>query len=393
MLALVLGALFSFPATSFAKDNKDFLDKFVKAFPKLDLEPEDKFNDSTLQYHEVPMNDPALEYKIRIPKDWVDLSNKTNSTLAINENIPTELAYYKSPPNLGGYRSFLRVLVTKISFQMTAQQWYMQRLLKSGNTMQAFEVDGPYRVESLTMTIDDGVSYIVRTLSVINADKMFQVEYTMPVDNWNDEKAEQEQVVHSFEIVNEQHQIIGDFKKYQFLDVAEISYPSSWEVVSSPAKDINILTAQLVSFGTSKNVGFRRTVRPVLGKIDIDIISSFNDTTIQDELRKFKAKLQEQNLVVADRVEVLDGIDFAKSIDNHYSEVYDVMNASTGSNDFELWYTIMTSGNYYYYIALLTPTREGDFFLWVDNTQTYKLLLQSINPGEVQMDNDPDNNP
>jgi len=40
----------------------------------------------------------------------------------------------------------------------------------------------------------------------------------------------------------------------------------------------------------------------------------------------------------------------------------------------------MYSGEYYYFVTLLTPSRDEDYYSWARNTQTFRVLVENIQP-------------
>ena len=64
------------------------------------------------------------------------------------------------------------------------------------------------------------------------------------------------------------------------------------------------------------------------------------------------------------------------------TEIFKATDTKESKIDYEIWLTSLSVDNYYYFISLLTPSRDDDFFVWSRNTEAYKLILKLLTPYE-----------
>ena len=62
------------------------------------------------------------------------------------------------------------------------------------------------------------------------------------------------------------------------------------------------------------------------------------------------------------------------------TEVYKGIDSTNDSVDYELWFTVLVSGNYYFFLTLLTPARSESYVTWARNTEAYKLIIENTAP-------------
>ena len=61
-------------------------------------------------------------------------------------------------------------------------------------------------------------------------------------------------------------------------------------------------------------------------------------------------------------------------------EIYEATDTGNDILQYELWFLLMESGDYYYFLSLLTPSRDEDYFLWSRNTQTFRVIANTMQP-------------
>ena len=355
------------------------LQDFKKPLPTLQLLPLPDFEAATKSYHEVPMGDKSLAYKVRIPSDWESVGDMSLSSYSLNSKILGEVSKFFSPPRLEAARSFFSMQAMRLEYQLTAEQWLLQYLLTSGYNIQGLESNGENSVEALYVLIEHDVSYIVRAKAQTNGKRIILAQYYLPVELWDAEKVMQAQVVASFDLENPEDEFVENMLEYHFLDIAEVKYPETWQLRAPPLRSIDVMSVELLNAAGEEGAKGKLTLN---GKMEIKLVSMFSAESLNAEKEKMKAELESTGLSMGTLIEKKEDFKFNPAFTDTVVEAYDAIDSGNNLVSYELWFTMMQSGDYYYFITLLTPARDEDFFIWSRNTQTYKVVISQIAPQE-----------
>lgn len=356
----------------------DGIERFKKPMPPVDLMPEQQFLDMTQEHKTVPYGDKSLGYSIRWPKDWVAGEDKGSSNFELNTKLFTSINIWYSPPRMGG-RSRIEVKAVDLEFQLTAEQWFLQNVLESGQTLEGFLVHSEKKVEALMIVMEDDTSYYVRTVTLLNGKRVLQAQFFVPMFFWNDERALQAQCLSSFSITYPTESIIENMLAFQFLDVAEVKYPESWKVRSKPLTSVERMNVKFLNIRETKNkVG--RIDESIEGQIDATLVSTQTSSSLISEIEQYKKTLEGTGMLLGKKIENKEDYNYSKNFSFALTEVYEGIDSTNDAMEYELWVSVMVSGGYYYFVSLLTPSRNETYFIWARNTQTYKQIINGTIP-------------
>ncbi len=356
----------------------DGIERFKKPMPPVDLMPEQQFLDMTQEHKTVPYGDKSLGYSIRWPKDWVAGEDKGSSNFELNTKLFTSINIWYSPPRMGG-RSRIEVKAVDLAFQLTAEQWFLQNVLESGQTLEGFLVHNENKVEALMIIMEDDTSYYVRTVTILNGKRVLQAQFFVPMFFWNDERALQAQCLSSFSITYPTESVIENMLAFQFLDVAEVKYPESWKVRSKPLTSVERMNVKFLNIRETKNkIG--RVDESIEGQVDATLVSTQTSSSLIKEIEQYKKTLEGTGMLLGKKIENKEDFDYSKNFSFALTEVYEGIDSTNDSMEYELWVSVMVSGGYYYFVSLLTPSRNETYFIWARNTQTYKQIINGTIP-------------
>lgn len=353
------------------------LDRYLKPFPEFKFLPEKEFEEKTSLFEDVPYGDESLGYKIRVPKDWQRSEEKGGSNFLLSNKLFSELAIFHSPPDIYG-RSRMEISVKKLEYQVTAKQWYLIHILQTGMTTEAFVEDDKTKVEALMITVDADVSYVKRVIAQINGKNLILVEYYIPLANWQRERDMQAQIMSSFTLMKKSSEVIENFEKFQFLDVAEVKYPESWDAYSRPLRSADRMSTKFINAKKSTDQITGKQKEITEGQIEITLISLISVDSLIREIDEYKKSLENAGMLLGEKIENIDNLKYNKNFSFFTTEVYSAIDSTNDDLDYELWYSVMVAGNYIYMATLLTPARNESFQLWVRNSEAYKIILENI---------------
>ncbi len=364
-LMVLFGIFFSSQAQA-----QKILEEFNKPLPVVEPIDPAKFQEETVEYNVMPLEDEVLSYSVRLPKTWAEFGGGGIKNYSLNNNLLGEIARYDGPPGIGP-RSRFTVQALDLEYQLSAEQWFLQYILTNGYNLQGMKVHSDKKVEGLLVIVEKDISYIVRTVAQINGKRMILAQYFISDQKWYEENVMQGAAVSSFKLTHLKDEIIEEMLQFQFLDIAEFDYPVSWELRAPPLRSIDRMAVKLLMLAAKGSLN---------GRIEVNLASAFVVESLPDEIKGLKKSFEDKGLAFGKLIEKKTGYQFNDDVEFAAVEAYEVKGTASKLVDYEVWFTIMYSGDYYYFITLLTPSRDADFFVWSRNSETYRLIVESIEP-------------
>lgn len=368
----------------------------LKTLPKLNtgaLIPERDFEAKTKKVVEnSPYNESRISYEMRVPKEWTGniqkppIDTTAGGTSMLSGRVLGMIGrYVGAPVNL--VRSYITVEAQKLTYEISAQNWFVNFILSNGFTLTALTQSGSRRVEALYVQVDGDQTYVVRTLVLLNGPDLIMVRYYLPQENYDVEYIQQEQVLKSFVLLNPVNEKIEKQAQYGFLDQSYFNYPESWTL-----KEKNILSVERMSalLYQGRKEGEGKRARLVLeGHIKIDVISKLLKTTLQQEIENFRKNLQIPSYSVGKMIEEIT-YDFDPSIKSGSAQIYRLEpDDQVNMQPYEYLVTVMEGEDYYYITSMITPSREEDFYLWAQNMEAAKIVNESMRRHNISLEYDP----
>ncbi len=359
-------------------NDDDIFKRFEKPMPAMTLLPKEKFEEATRLIEKRPYDNDDLAYSIRIPKDWTEGDNKVSSTFVLSDKLFLELDSYYGAPTIFG-RNRITVEALQMKDNITAEEWYMKYILEGGYTTEGWVVHSKNRVESLMIVMEGDYSYCLRSIVTINGDNVIMIKYYIPLQYFKEKAVMQAMVVSSFEMTYPRKHKINPMHQYRFLDIAELEYPSNWKIYPKPMRDTSKLEASVFKDNESSSIYGSKTdnvsVSDLTGVFNIKIVSLALKNTIIDEIDDYKKRVESKGMLIDKRILEDFKFKYSDKIDFAITEIYKVLDSGSSSNEYELWFSLMVGGNYYYIVSLLTPSRNNNFGVWAENTENYKLMI------------------
>ncbi len=382
LFAFVIGiasCMFSDSVYAQARD-LDIFERFKKPMPKLNLMSEEEFKKATKLIEKQPYGQKALSYSMRIDKSWSEGIDRSVGNYMLSEKLFLELNSFYSKPTISG-RSRIEVSALNIESNLTAEQWYIKYILEGGYTTEGFVVHNTDKVESLMIVMERDYSYYLRTLVLLNGNKVLMVKYFVPVQYIQEQAVMQQMVINSFRIKHKEQRKYAGMLSYRFLDIAEFKYPKNWKIYAKPVRNVDRLEVSLLN--TKKSVGLdgsSSVVSSSEGRLDVLVVSAAVKNTLVEEVDEYKRKVESNGILIGEKIKEDYKFTYWKNIDFAITEVYKGIDSTDSSSEYEFWFTILVGGNYYYFVTLLTPSRNNMFATWAENTQSYKVMMKEFKP-------------
>ncbi len=368
------------PTPAFASDTGIF-ERFKKPMMEIPELSQDDFTTQSRPVKDMPYDQKSLAYSMRIPKAWQASEARSSSNFMLSEKLFLELNAFYGPASAFG-RSRIEIQALKMEKNLNAEQWYLKYILESGSTTEGFVTHDDNKVETLMVVMEQDFSYYLRTLVVKNENQIIMVKYYVPVNFMKEEAATQAAVIGSFEVTYPLPAKEAPSEIYRFLDVAELKYPLGWKIYSSPMRSVDYMDISMVNLedtgapqNTSNNVSVSSN-----GKIDITLVATSEKNTLLDEIAEYKKKIELSGVLIGEKALGYGEFQYDEDMDFALTEVYSGVDSTNNQTEYEFWFTAFVGGNYYYFVMLLTPSRNENFPIWADNIQNYKYIISSMKP-------------
>ncbi len=364
---------------TFAAGTEDIFTRFKKALPEVNKLSDEDFEKATKSVKKKPYGDNALAYNLRIPNNWTEKDSGSSSNFVLSTKLFLELNVFYGKPTVYG-RSRLEINVLKLEGNLTAEQWYLKYVLEGGFTTVGFVVHNESKVESLMVILQKDRSFYVRTVVFFNGDNVIMGRYYVPVANIAVEAAMQAQVIESFNLLYEVERPVEEMMTYSFLDIIDLKYPKGWRVYTKPVRDVDRMAITLMNTKEFMDRFGMLQSSSTEAKMDVTVVSSSSENTLVEEVAKYKQKMERDGMLIGKKIETDDKFSYNENIDFALTEIYEGGDAKNQFNEYEFWFTVMVGGNYYYFLMLLTPSRNDRFGIWAENTQNYKRIVEEVAP-------------
>ena len=208
-------------------------------------------------------------------------------------------------------------------------------------------------------------------------------EYLVHQEVYKAERDEQILAMNSLSLLYPNMSIPVSMKTFSFVDIAKFDYPASWAVHGTGISDIKRMEASLVNTinvhytadGTREVSGTQMAAR-----IDVTVVSKDNGLTIGDEIKVLNQGLKEKNYKLGKFIETINDIKVNPLIGSSRVDVYQLESETIKLAGYEYWVAVLQTKSRYYLVRLITIGRQENFRTWAQNTQTYKVLLESLGP-------------
>ena len=350
------------------------LDIFEKELPVYDLVPAEAFAAQGRAYSKLPFRDKDLEFEIVLPKEWVEGKSFGYS---LSKHVPVEAGKYTGPVKFNMARSYVAVQAQELDYQTSAVEWFTSYILKNGFSIMGAKEHGPNLIEAVHVELKDGQTYVVRTLTMINGAKLVQVAYSLPSEAWADERALQNQVMHSFKLKNAVQASMEPVESYEFLDIMAFDYPETWQFTPPKQKSLDTMVAEFKNYDSLLIGGQKKILN---GRIQMKMFSEFAADSVAQTMVDRLDGLSKRGFVIQGAIEQDDIFRLSRDVSTSRLEVYDVLDAGYPNRKTELWVLGMEAQGYYYVVSLITPARAAEFGAWTRNTEAMKIILGSFEP-------------
>lgn len=374
-LFLAVSALFLLQA-----ENKDAYAEALKPLPEvknLSLEAFEKQTEPVVRDNEI---DPAVSFELRVSPEWQELTDDKLKNYTIDDIVYGDVAKFISPVSSRG-RARFEVESREVSNLLYLKHWIIDDILKKGYSLRSLEEINDDRVEAVYVAFEDGTSYVVRSVSELNGQRVLTAKFIVPYERYNDYRDFQIRSVESVDFTVKDPAEPEELATYAFLDIRKFDYPES----------LGVQSGELVS---EEKLNLRFILKDEQnypkGNFDVIVFSKEAETSLKEEIQALLDHYKEARLVRRDLIEKKE-YELNEMFNFQSVEVYGV---SLKKSDYfkyeedpitqELWLAILGDEDYYTIVSLMGTTRDVDTISWSRNARAFEIILSSMRPGSGQ---------
>lgn len=350
--------------------------------------PVEIVENSTHIEQQVPFGDTKMEYRIRLPNDWI-MSNFARYGLPGDETyrILTNIARYFGPA-IEDTRPFFWLEVQTLSRYITAEAFTRSLMLNKGIAPEALVVNSETSAQALYVDVRDYRSYAMRTLYQIVGNFMVMASVGVPIESYKDYKDMMGLILNSFELVNPVEGQIEEIKDYKLLNVLRFKYYASWlpknEYAQTAIKpSIELHNPQEINNPTGELLQGIILVNSWRVSASFDPAAPMHE--IRDRLQVFGMVIQDDESLPTEKLPLRDSYtDISQTkhtvLVNRYirKDDFDIIKSDETKTRQEVWITVLDNGYYQTYLTLITPLKDTNYAIWARNMAAYDLLIKSL---------------
>lgn len=339
----------------------------IKKYP---IQDEDSFIAGTKSFHEIPFNNPRLEFDVLLPKNWISEPLLTGASTDLSPKILTEIAHFESPL-IGIHHAVFTVHALRLEREMTAEQWLKHHLSSNG-----FTISGPVRSSGDKLAAAH-FTYVQDTLVMdasiraeINGNAIIVARFDAPLPLREDLSFLQQRTVQSFRLILTTNDPVEPQTPYTLSNALKLAYPASWTLQNANLKDNQRMSFDLHRLSSADNL---------LGLVRFAVIRRANYTTLTRELDLLAGFFDKNmdirftNLLTSAAIPGISSRFLFSRL-----EAYEAESKLTASKKQEVHLAILGDSDWYVIAYLMTPPEKNTPITWAENTQAFKIILQSI---------------
>ena len=377
--SVALAAFFMMvPATSWA-----FLK--IEDIPELDLKVKmtrDQFYGISELREVKSEDDPAVNYRVRLPKNWIELPSPKTEGLSLNAELFSDISNYVSPAR-GDIRSRFRVRSLELKHLVSAENWFLNYTLSIGTTVDGIKVKSDRSLEAQYTILANGQTYTVRASAQISGSRIIVAEYLVPFEYAVDERDQQIWTMISFNLTSPDEKPIEDTGAYSFVDIVKFDYPQSWILYSPPITTIDRMEASILNLKSVSKDQIQKLdldKAKLDGRVDVRVVSKVMGTSEADEIANLKKELKEKGLSIGKLITPLEGVKLHPGVVTSKIDAYEIESEDGKLIKYEIWVGMLETKGRYYLITLITVGRQERFYVWAQNIETFKHVLRTLAP-------------
>lgn len=339
-----------------------------KTYP---IQDEASFIAGTKSFHEIPFNNPRLEFDILLPKDWISEPLLTDASTNLGAKILTDIARFQSPL-IGIHRASFTLQAVRLEHEGTAVAWLQNHISTNGYILQAPVVAENHRIAQAVFSyVDSAFLPVDSTIRAeINGNALVLARFDIPQPLKEELSFLRTRAMQSFRLTLTTDAPVEQQVPYTLSTAIKLGYPASWTIQKADTKDILRMAFDLHRLSSKQEL---------LGLVRFAVIRRANYTTLQRELGFLKDFFQTGLKIHFTRlIETKEIPNVSSRFLFSRLESYETESQAAGKRGQEVHLAILGDAEWYVIAYLMTPPEQNARMTWAENVRAFDVILQSI---------------
>lgn len=318
----------------------------------------------------------ALGYGVRLPSDWVKISDQEGGR---GQGISDILGQFISPP-VDGLRQYFMIEVEKVPFAMDIRSFMDVRSKTDLIVYQSISFYGKNRAEVLYVLTENNVSYVVRSVSIMSGDQVITASYRVPADQYEANEDMQTWVVTRFYALNVNNDPPEETKPADFLDLATFQYPVSWQLQKMDVQTMERMRISIANTSRDMSLDDKSVLK---GQIDVVTFVRDSQNSEARMIDMMNGLVAGQGVHLGEPIGRFD-VELFKGLDPVFARVYPLIDQNGVVHPYQYWLVQTKGPKRFFMVGLFTATRDQSYMEFAQNFGAFKTVLSSLQEGTGQ---------
>ncbi|MDA1015133.1 MAG: hypothetical protein O3A00_11860 [Planctomycetota bacterium] len=313
-----------------------------------------------------PYSNPALSYRILIPKRWgVDRIRAPSPELSTSHLKP--LAVFGSEDKDGNTLQ-IQIQAVELVREVRAADWIRQYAVSTERRMRDLKDLSTHFADSLMTFEIQRIEYTARSSATIHGNMLFFVMCLSPSAHYVEVESQFGLAISSFRVTNPMPGNVEEQTTIEMGEFCTFHCPQSWDIESRD----EIAGMHLADLASRTEDG------DLCGAIRIKTIES------DGEADQSEMSLTERAWVECEESGVTIGSELGRPLIQLDGDRFHVVNfviseatLVTNAARQEVWICELHGQHHKCVLSMLTPSRQGEFFYWAVNRRAFEIVLSS----------------
>jgi hypothetical protein len=328
------------------------------------------FAENTHSLHMRPYNNAALEFDMRLPKNWTSEDMTQNQTLNTDKTIIGDITRMESEM-IGVQRVNLTISLQTVNRDISAKNWLKNYILTNGYALQEeVREESPRAAKAYYTSISNQSDLFTYIAVRITGNIVFISRFEAPLGLRDYIGFLQKKMIDTLQLTYPREDSVELQKTFTLVDAFKFNYPVSWQPVDPDFKDMSRLSVQLQIKNPSGVLD---------GFIHLFAVRRTGNRSLTKEVEALKKHFSDYmginvtSLAYSSKPEQVH----SRFLFSRY-EVYKASYKKEGHVDPEVRLLTLGDKDWYIFIYLISPREQENLPNWAHNVRTLEMIMSSI---------------
>lgn len=358
--------------------------------------PPDVLKERTQIFQTVPFGDNELAYEMRLPTNWGQSRfTQYGSPGKEKYEILTNIDRFFGPA-IEDVRPFVWLEVERLQRLTTSELYLNAYFIKRGITPETMKVHDGHRAEALYLETRDYNTYVMRTLAVVNGDRLVLVTFGVPIAAYKTYRDLIGMTLTSYRPLQKIERGLEPVNKYKLLNVLTFDYPKRW-IIRNENRKTSINPSVEFVLPTELNLTASEIRDQLNGVIIVNAwrhTPDYSRTVLEQSIvkRLKQSRIEMQDVLQAEKQlpSTVPGLKITQTVyvglidsTTPTTEEFGIIQDRSSFPRQEIWVTTYENANYTAAVTLVSWPQTKNYQNWSYNVISYQAILDSLKLRDV----------